>query len=63
MNTKGQNYIQGIVALVVGLIIVFAIPGVKAYFDQLFNAILVGIIGGIIVGAIIFVLWYLFNRD
>ena len=61
MNKIGQrnpNWLQLVLALFVGFILVISIPQAKTYFDNLMNAVIVGIILGLVVGGIIFGIWF-----
>ena len=61
MNKTGKQnpeWLQIVIALVVGFIFVISIPQAKAYLDSLINAIITGIILGCVVGGIIFAVWF-----
>ncbi|MBS3091502.1 hypothetical protein J4217_03590 [Candidatus Pacearchaeota archaeon] len=66
MNKKGHehsNWIEAVFALIVGFLIVISVPQLKTYFDQLVGAIFAGIILGLIVAIIIFVVWWILNKE
>ena len=67
MNIRGQRQkggvIEAIFAVVIGILIVISVPELKVYFDKLVGAVFTGIILGIIVAVIIFVVWIIMNKE
>ena len=56
------DYLEAIVALVVGILMVVSIPELKAYFDQLIGAIVSAITLGIGVAVVIFLVWIVMEK-
>jgi len=51
------DYLEAVVALVVGIVMVISIPELKTYFDQFVSAIVSAITLGIGVAVVLFLVW------
>ena len=60
---KSGGWIEALFAIIIGVLLFTSIPELKIYFDNLVGAIFAGIIGGIIVAAIIFVGWFIIKSN
>lgn len=62
MNMPDTNWLELVVALIVGWLLVVSIPQLKSYFDQLVGAIISAISLGIVVAIVIFAGWLIMNK-